>query len=215
MRLVDELHAEHVLIDSVAGSFRAWARAYVDGTADSLEARRYLRFFRVWANDFHHAREEALFLEALVRVASLPKERGPIAVILADHARMAGWLAAIEPAIERDGRADVLALVTRYTRELGHHIDAENHVLFPEGVMRLKRHGAYELEGREPTLEEREAEAEGEALVRRFAPIDDPEAFRGEGCMLCPAYGTSCDGLEREWWTESEWEEIHDRLTGM
>jgi hypothetical protein len=32
---------------------------------------------------------------------------------------------------------------------------------------------------------------------------------------MCPAYGVSCNGLEREWWNESEWEEIHERLTGM
>jgi hypothetical protein len=37
---------------------------------------------------------------------------------------------------------------------------------------------------------------------------------RGGGCVLCPSYGITCDGLEREWWTELEWEETWERSDG-
>jgi hypothetical protein len=71
-----------------------------------------------------------------------------------------------------------------------------------------------ELPGRGPTQEELEARAEGKALLSRWAPLEDREVFRGEGCILCPAYGVSCRGVEKEWWSD-EWDEVHDRLTGL
>ncbi len=215
MQLLDELQAEHTLIDDVAGSLRAWAERFSRGEADADDGRAYLRFFRLWANDYHHAREEDVLLPSLVAVAGLPRERGPIAVILRDHAEMAGLLRELEEQIEGGAGERVMALAITYARRLGHHIDAENTVLFPESEARLRRHGVRELDGRAPTPEELDARRGGEALLERFPPLPDAEVFRGEGCILCPAYGVSCDGLEREWWTESEWEEIHDRLTGM
>jgi hypothetical protein len=41
----------------------------------------------------------------------------------------------------------------------------------------------------------------------------DPEVHRGDGCVACPSFGTTCDGLEREWWTELEWEDMWDRMS--
>lgn len=32
--------------------------------------------------------------------------------------------------------------------------------------------------------------------------------MRGESCAVCPAYPNACAGIEREWWSESEWEEF-------
>ena len=30
-------------------------------------------------------------------------------------------------------------------------------------------------------------------------------------CVVCPSYGLSCEGLEREWWTEQEWDDFRER----
>ena len=48
-----------------------------------------MTFFRVFAGAFHHEREEVVLFPALIRDAGLPADRGPIAVILDDHRRMA------------------------------------------------------------------------------------------------------------------------------
>jgi hypothetical protein len=37
---------------------------------------------------------------------------------------------------------------------------------------------------------------------------------RGEGCVVCPSYGDTCAGIEREWWNEWEWEELSERVGG-
>lgn len=218
VHLLDALQAEHALVDAVVGSLRAWTLAWARGEGDAADGRAYLRFFRRWAGDYHHAREEDVLFPALVREVGLPRDKGPLAVIARDHAELAGLLDELEVQLGRDdahARACVDAVATRYSHHLWHHIDAENSVLFPESLARLRAHRVEELDGRAPTDDELAARREGEALLARFPPLHDATVFRGEGCIMCPAYGTSCEGLEREWWTESEWEEVHDRLTNM
>ena len=36
--------------------------------------------------------------------------------------------------------------------------------------------------------------------------------MRGDGCVACPSYGNTCDGLEHEWWTEHDWEDARERM---
>lgn len=215
MKLVEQLMAEHVLIDEVLGSFRVWTRRWANGDGDRSDGTRFLEFFQRWAHDFHHAREEDVFIPALVNEVSLPRDRGPIAIILSEHAamgelrrRMVELLADDRP----EARATLDQLATAFSHQLWHHLDAENSVFFEEGEARLRKRGVFELEGRAPTTAELAAKEAAEALVRRFPPIVDPTIYRGDGCVMCPAYNTTCRGLEREWWSEAEWEELHQRL---
>lgn len=215
MKLVDELMAEHELIERVLGAFRTWTRAWAQGEGSVEDGRVFLRFFQRWAHDFHHAREEAVFVPALVAEVSLPIDRGPVAVILADHTAMGALRDAMATALENDdpgSRARVDALALEFSHRLWHHIDAENSVFFPEGAERLRKHGVFELEGRAPTDDELTAKREAEALLERFPVLFDPTVYRGDGCVMCPAYNETCSGLEREWWTDSEWEELSQRL---
>ena len=51
-------------------------------------------------------------------------------------------------------------------------------------------------------------------LTQKYMPLHDAEVHRGDGCIACPSFGTSCDGLEREWWTDLDWEDMYDRMKG-
>lgn len=213
MKLADELIAEHDLIDRVLGAFRTWAQGWARGEGSAADGRAFLTFFERWAHDFHHAREEAVFVPALIAEVSLPAERGPIAIIVQDHAVMGGLRQAMAVALEDDAaRTRLDNLAREFSHRLWHHIDAENSVFFPEGVARLRKRGVSELVGRAPTDEELAAKGAAEALLARFPPLRDPTVYRGDGCVMCPAYNETCRGLEREWWTESEWEELSQRL---
>lgn len=55
------------------------------------------------------------------------------------------------------------------------------------------------------------AHADAPALLLRYPPRQDPALTRGEGCLACQSYGERCDGLEAEWWTDPEWEEVRLR----
>ena len=216
MKLIDTLQDEHVLIDQVLGSFRAFVGGLVDGTADPDDGRRFAGFFTEFAGHFHHDREERVFFKALVTDAELPGDRGPVHALLRQHAEMAQWLRELTPLLEQrpqseEDRVRLGALATRYSQALWRHIDAENSVMYPEGAERLGRCGIFELPDRPMNEVEAAASEDGAALLVRYPPIEDVSLTRGDGCFMCPAHGDTCDGLEAEWWTELEWDEFHQR----
>lgn len=217
MRLLDELKAEHDLIENVLGSLRTFVDLRVQGAGDPSDAAAFLAFFRGYAAGYHHAREEDVLFPALVKEAELPEATGPVSALIAQHRNMAEMLGAIAPLLGADlasgsDRERLIALATRYSHALWAHIDAENSVLLPEAEKRLRRVGVLALDCRAPSVDEVAARAAGERLVDRYPPRYDPSAVRGEGCVACASFGIDCDGVEREWWNESEWEEFPDHL---
>lgn len=216
MKLLDTLQNEHVLIDRMLGSLRAYVDGLVAGTADPDDGRRYAAFFTEYAGHFHHDREEGVLFQALITQAELPADRGPVHALTRDHAEMSQWLLELTPLLERrpqpgDDAARLQALATRYSQALWRHIDAENSVLFPEGGERLVLCGVRELADRPMSEAEAAAREGAAALLVRYPPIEDMALTRGDGCYMCRAHGDTCDGLEAEWWTELEWEEFRQR----
>lgn len=217
MELIDELAAEHELIDAAVGALRTWVEQRLRGEGDPADGPRFVTFLRVFAAEFHHAREEDTLFVALRERAGLPQE-GPIASLCDDHARTAALLASIERLVDDRGAPagaagdDLRRLAVEYSHALWHHIDAENSVLFPEGESRLRKSGVAELPSRAMTTAEAAAKAVGEDLIRRYPPFRDPTIPRGDGCVCCPAFSGACRGLEQEWWNEWEWEEFEDHL---
>lgn len=212
MKLIDDLIADHALIEQVVGALQTYVAAHLAGTAEPADAPRFFAFFRGFVGGFHHHVEEVVLFPALTGPLALPADRGPVQAIGAQHHALAGTLDALESLLvaaappTSDGRAAIATLTRRYCHGLWSHIDAEDSVLFPESAARLERAGLAGLAARAATPDEEAARRDGERLVARYPPVFDPSAMRGEGCPACPSYGTDCDGLERAWWTESEWE---------
>jgi len=215
MQLIDELRAEHDVIEQVAGAFLTYA-ALPPSQRSAEDGAAFLRFFRLYANHFHHAREEDTLFVALRDRAGLPADRGPLATMIADHERMAGLLDTVGADLEAgpDAHPRLDASATAYVHALWHHIDAENSVLFPECAPRLRRNGVTDLPSRPMEPEEREAMDAGRSLAARYPAPAQSDVIRGDGCIMCPAFGVTCRGLELEWWNEWEWDEFEDRMSG-
>ncbi len=214
--LIDNLTREHLLIEKVAGSLQTFARKRAAGLAGAEDGHLFMRFFKDYSGHFHHGREEDVLVPLLVREAELPEHRGPIPAILGQHEEMARTLGIlepllIEPALSGEARNLMLKLALEYSRSLWQHIDAENSVLLPESRERLAWAGLKSVPDREETEDEAAARFAGEQMVEAYPPATDSEAIRGEGCVICPSYGVSCEGIEREWWTDSEWESFPGR----
>lgn len=213
VQFLDQLKEEHALIDAALGSFRTWADRCAAGAADPADGARFLSFFQLWAGHHHHDREERLLFPVLVRELELPADRGPIHVLTGDHQRLGGVLDQLAPLLRNPSDpAAVQALAIAYSRGLWLHIDAENSVLLPEAEQRLVRSGIHQLPDRQPSAEELAARDGGAALVERYPQLEDLTIIRGEGCVICPAYGSSCAGVEKEWWNQSEWDELPYRI---
>jgi hemerythrin-like domain-containing protein len=218
MQLIEDLRKEHELIEQAVGSLRAFVTARLAGQGDPADGTRFMAFFRHYAGDFHHDKEEAVLFRALVDRAEIPEDRGPIAAITGEHRRMAQLLDGLEPLLGSPllaaaERTRILALAVDYSHSLWRHMDAENSVLFPEGQERLRRFHIQELPSRPMTEAEQQAREGALALLAIYPPEHDPEVNRGDGCVACPSFGTTCDGLEREWWTDLEWEDMHERMS--
>ncbi len=210
MQLLEELRAEHDLIDQMLDSFRTAVGQFVNDQADPDDLMRFVRFFRVYADQFHHSREEDVLFATLVNQLDIPGNRGPIAVLTEDHRKFKACLDQIEPLLLR--RPLSLAEQTRlrtvseqYITGMQHHIDAENSVLFVEGAVCLQDAGIRELPSRSPTDDEQQARHEAEDLLQRHPPTPNMETIRGDGCFLCPAFQLTCDGYELEWAAVSRW----------
>ena len=218
VQLIDDLEEDHQLIEQVLGSLRAFVTARLAGQGDPADGPVFTAFFRRFAGDYHHAREEEVLFRALSEQAELPSERGPIAALTGEHRRMGEVLEAMaalleDPLTAPEPRNRLQALAVDYSRSLWHHIDAEQSVMFPESREHLRQFNIRELAARAMTPAEAAAREAGAALVAVYPPHEDLDFQRGDGCIHCPSYGTTCDGLEREWWTEHAWEDFNERMS--
>jgi hemerythrin-like domain-containing protein len=208
MQLLDDLRREHERIDAVVGALRTWALRLRSGQASIDDRQSFLTFFTLYAGTWHHEREEELLFPALGSEAALPVERGPVAVLLEDHRRMAAILRRLADSGEPEA---IHQAAVEYSHALWLHIDVENSVLFPESEHQLRRNGVRELASRSATSAENDAASLGDTLIARHPPMQ-PDIVRGDGCVMCHAYGDGCRGLEREWWNEWEWEEMSEHV---
>jgi hemerythrin-like domain-containing protein len=207
MRLLDELTEEHRLVDRASGSLIRFAEGALTSETTSRDVADFVLFLRVYVAGYHHEREEQELFPALVERAEVPADRGPLPVMLADHRASASMVDELEAAAGDPVAAAKVA--RRLAHHLWEHVDKEDSVLFPESEQRLVRGGVAELQGRPPTIEEEAARELGESLTRRFPPLDDPNAIRGDGCIACSAFAVTCGGIEKEWW--NDWEAEYHR----
>lgn len=212
--MLEELRAEHAQIEAVVDALLTWADALEARQADVAHGHAFVSFFRLFAGDYHHGREEGVLFPALVSETEVPGDRGPLAVLTMDHEIMGEMLTLLDEAcaVGDRPRAEALRHARQYAEAILHHIDAENHVLFSEAEARFRRANVSELPSRAPSDEEAHARALGVALVQRFPARPREHILRGESCTVCPAFGVRCEGVEREWWGEHEREDFFDRL---
>jgi len=93
-------------------------------------------FMRVFADDRHHHKEEDLLFPALER-AGLPRDGGPVGVMLSEHEIGRGLIARMADAAEKWSAGDVAGLAAfgsvaaEHASLLRAHIQKENQILFP------------------------------------------------------------------------------------
>ncbi|MDH3497168.1 MAG: hemerythrin domain-containing protein [Gemmatimonadota bacterium] len=129
------LRDEHVVILAVADALEALVTEAEAGRWNFGAFGDALTFIRLFADACHHGKEEDLLFPELEKTG-LPRDRGPIAVMLEEHRQgrefarhMAGALASAREGDER-ARATLRNAAAGYVNLIRGHIAKEDHVLF-------------------------------------------------------------------------------------
>jgi hemerythrin-like domain-containing protein len=103
---------------------------------DIKHLEQMVQFIREFADKCHHGKEEDLLFPALQEMG-IPREGGPVGVMLADHAQGRAYIKNLDEAIGRFAKGDKIAKVDiienarGYAALLNHHIFKEDNILFP------------------------------------------------------------------------------------
>jgi hemerythrin-like domain-containing protein len=152
MKPIQDLIAEH---EAVKLTLRI-----LDKICDNIEQtgmishpehlNQLIEFFSVFVDKCHHGKEEELLFPAL-EASGIPRERGPIGVMLAEHRQGRDHIQKMKAAMsqynegDRNAAAELVKNARGYIALLRQHIDKENNVLFPMGDNRLSEKKKAEL----------------------------------------------------------------------
>ncbi len=120
------LRADHELILRALAVLERFGRCLERGEPVDRGALEWLsEFFTTFVDRCHHGKEEQHLFPALER-HGLPRDGGPIGVMLFEHEEGRGLLRAMR---QQDDRKTAEA-IRQYARLLRAHIDKENNILF-------------------------------------------------------------------------------------
>ena len=110
---------------TASGEYRNW-QFYLDG----------VDFIRNYADRFHHAKEEDVLFEALIK-NGMPRENSPIAAMLIEHDQGRAYVKAMESAAQaalagESAQEGIIAEnALAYAELLREHISKEDEILYP------------------------------------------------------------------------------------
>lgn len=121
------LRHEHEIILKALGLLERLGQRVAHGESVNPPTREWLSdFFVTFVDRCHHGKEEQHLFPALER-HGLPRDGGPIGVMLLEHEEGRGLLRVMR---QRD-EGKIAETIREYGRLLRAHIDKENHILFP------------------------------------------------------------------------------------
>lgn len=142
-KAIDELMHEHRLIEKILGSLETFADAVERGAVvERRDVGNYVTFFREFADQCHHGKEEGLLFERMAE-HGFPKEMGPLAVMYSDHEHGRAQVAALAAVASGQGpltaaeRRQIVQHARVYASHLREHIQKEDQVLYPMALQML------------------------------------------------------------------------------
>jgi hemerythrin-like domain-containing protein len=137
VKATDELKHEHRVIELVLTGLKQLARrAETERRADREGAEKALEILRNFADRCHHGKEER-HLFRLMEKRGVPREGGPIGVMLEEHEQGRAHIRALAESVAEAAAGSEGALGTfvehadRYVALLRQHIQKEDNVLYP------------------------------------------------------------------------------------
>lgn len=188
MKPTQVLIAEHeVILKAVTAIFGAGQRLREGEDVPASFFFEAIDFVRQYADARHHGKEEVVFFPAL-EALGMPKDAGPIGVMLVEHGIGRQAIAEMESAAERykagdDAARTQLASACRAWAELlAAHIEKENNILFVMADQMLDAESTQRLEAQFEEVDARSEFADRRAQFERWAA--DVAARYGAGVSV-------------------------------
>jgi hemerythrin-like domain-containing protein len=183
MSATDDLRTDHRAIERMLAILEAAAQRLEQGERVQPDVfRQGVDFVRNFADRCHHAKEEENLFPRM-EARGVPRDGGPIGVMLFEHEEGRAYVGAIAGAIdayEADGRSAALTIAENargYADLLRGHIAKEDNVLFPMADRVLSAADQAELDER---FEQIETERMGPDTHERYHRLlDDLEEELG------------------------------------
>jgi hemerythrin-like domain-containing protein len=184
---IEVLMTEHRLIESVLDSLEVYVdRLAPNSSSDTADLGRFTRFIRAFADTCHHGKEEDILFETMV-ANGMPRETGPIAVMLHEHEEGRQLVRTLtefaarssEPGWSDADRRQIRQAAHSYAELLRQHIQKEDGILYPMAVSRLdpatmadinRRFDEFEAEKTGPGEHEKLHALAEELIARYHAP---------------------------------------------
>ena len=128
------MHEHELILRGVAVLERMAKRAKAGQAVPASDANAIIEFIRKFADGCHHAKEEGVLFPAM-EAAGMPRDGGPIAVMLAEHDEGRAAVRAMLEAVGAFGssavaQASFAVAADAYANLLTNHIYKENNILF-------------------------------------------------------------------------------------
>jgi hemerythrin-like domain-containing protein len=140
---IDQMRDEHGGIKEMLRILDKFCERLENGEAADLDdGAAMIEFLQVYADKFHHEKEERLIFPLLEKLG-VPRTGGPIEILLEDHdqgrAYVRGMAEALECLRAGDGEAvrSFAEHARNYIRLLTEHIEVEDEAIFDMAEMRL------------------------------------------------------------------------------
>jgi len=151
MRPTERLTEEHRSIELGLRVLEAVCKKLESGDeVDPEHIEEIIEFIKGFGDKCHHMKEEELLFEAMAK-AGVPKDGGPLGVMVAEHDKGRGYVRGMNEALAnyKLGDGGVAPVIVKNARDyialLTGHIDKEDKVLYPLADQRLSDEQQREL----------------------------------------------------------------------
>lgn len=129
MKIVEILKNEHRLIERMIDVLEKFCEKTEKNELNKGEAEKIIDFFKNFADKCHHGKEEGILFPEMEK-AGIPKEGGPIGVMLFEHNKGRNFIKEMDFAIKENNFQKFKENAIGYIGLLRNHIFKEDNILF-------------------------------------------------------------------------------------
>ena len=143
MNAIDKMRDEHCSIKEMLSVLETFCGRLENGEdANPYDGKLMIEFLQVYADKFHHEKEERLIFPLLEKLG-VPMKGGPLEIMLEDHVQGRAYVQAMSEALERlqggepEAGSSFTESAANYIRLMREHIKTEDEAIFDMAEMRL------------------------------------------------------------------------------